>query len=264
MQERINNKSNYYDKLKELMNVLRQECPWDAEQTLQSLRTYTLEEVHEVFDAIEDAVEHDRWEPLKNELGDLLFQVLFYARIASEAGRFELDDVAGSLIDKMIYRHPHVFERSSVTDLKRQWEELKDVEHAERNSLMDGIPPLPALARAHKIQRRASRVGFDWSEAADVIAKMREELQELEDEVRQHAGHERLQDEFGDVLFTVVNLGRKLDVDAELALMHTNRKFAARFRCMEQLAVDRGLDLDAMSLDDMETLYAEAKALMQA
>ena len=260
MPHRIHNKTNYYDKLKELMDLLREECPWDAEQTLESLRTYTLEEVHEVFEAIEDAVERDRWQPLKNELGDLLMQVLFYSRIASEAGRFDLDDVAQSLIDKMIYRHPHVFARARPADLGRQWEELKDKEHAGRTSLMDGIPPLPALARAHKIQRRASRVGFDWTEAADVIAKMREELSELEHEVRSNAPHARLQDEFGDVLFTVVNLGRKLDVDAELSLMHTNRKFAARFRRVESLASERGLELDSMSLDQMEALYREAKA----
>lgn len=263
MPDRIYNKTNYYDKLKELMNVLRNECPWDAEQTLDSLRTYTLEEIYEVFEAIEQAVEYDRWQPLKAELGDLLLQVLFYACIASERNQFDLDDVSQALIDKMIYRHPHVFATANRKDLGRQWEELKDAEHAERKSLMDGIPPLPALAMAHKLQRRASRVGFDWSEANDVVAKMHEELGELELEVRNQAEHARVQDEFGDVLFTLVNLGRKLDIDAELALLHTNRKFASRFRRMEGLADDRGLSLDDMSLADLEVLYSQAKALLQ-
>ena len=259
MPERISNKDNYYDKLKELMNILRQECPWDAEQTLESLRTYTLEEVHEVFEAIEAAVERDQRQALKHELGDLMLQVLFYAQIASENKQFDLDDVAQSLIDKMIYRHPHVFAQAAHDDLARQWESLKDAEHEGRSSLMDEMPPLPALALAHKMQRRASRVGFDWAEASDVIEKMHEELGEFELEVRQKASHARLQDEFGDVLFTLVNLGRKLDIDAELALMHTNRKFSGRFRVMEHLAQERSLKLDDMSLDDMEILYAEAK-----
>lgn len=262
MPHRISNKSNLYDKLKELMNILREECPWDAEQTIESLRTYTLEEVHEVFEAIELAVEQDEWKQLQAELGDLLFQVLFYARIAGEKKRFDLDDVIRTLIDKMIYRHPHVFSTAQTEDLGRQWEALKDVEHAQRTSLMDEIPPLPALARAHKMQRRAARVGFDWAQASDVIAKMHEELGELELEVKMQASHARLQDEFGDVLFTLVNLGRKLDIDAELALMHTNRKFASRFRSMESLAETRGLSLDDMSLDDMESLYMEAKRLL--
>ncbi|HCS13859.1 MAG: nucleoside triphosphate pyrophosphohydrolase [Zetaproteobacteria bacterium CG06_land_8_20_14_3_00_59_53] len=261
MPDRIHSKDNYYDKLKELMNVLRKECPWDAEQTLESLRTYTLEEVHEVFEAIELAVQQDNWRQLQAELGDLLFQVLFYACIAGERNQFNLDDVAGTLISKMINRHPHVFSSVQTEDLGRQWESLKDEEHAQRTSLMDEIPPLPALARAHKIQRRASRVGFDWTQASDVIAKMHEELGELEHEVKQNASHARLQDEFGDVLFTLVNLGRKLDVDAELALMHTNRKFSERFRGMEALAESRGLNLDGMSLDNMELLYLEAKRL---
>jgi len=259
MPQRVHGKDNYYSKLKELMNVLRKECPWDAEQTLDSLRTYTLEEVHEVFEAIEDAVERDQWQPLKHELGDLLIQVLFYACIAEERKQFNLDDVADALIDKMIYRHPHVFAGGVKSDLNRQWETLKDEEHAGRTSLMDGIPPLPGLAQAHKMQRRAARVGFDWAQASNVLDKMHEELGELEAEVTQGAPHARLQDEFGDVLFTLVNLGRKLEIDAELALMHTNRKFASRFRNMELLAEKRGLCLDDLSLEDMELLYAEVK-----
>jgi len=262
MPERIRNKENYYSQLKEMMKVLRENCPWDKEQTLTSLRTYTLEETHEVLEAIDQAVQHDEWHALKDELGDLLLQVLFYARIASEGKHFDLDDVVESLIDKMIYRHPHVF-HDAVTDdadaVLQQWERLKDAEHEDRSSLMDGIPPLPALAYAHKQQCRAARVGFDWNRPEDVIEKMEEELHELSHEVRNHADPSRIEDEFGDVLFTLVNLGRKLDIDAELALMHTNRKFAERFRAMESIATKRKQSLDELDLAALESLYHEAK-----
>ncbi len=259
MPERIHNKTNYYDKLQTLMKVLRKDCPWDAEQTITSLRRYTLEEVHEVLEAIDTVDTTGDWQPLKAELGDLLLQVAFYACIAEEADAFDLGDVIDALIDKMIYRHPHVFAETASDDLSRQWNELKDAEHQDRKSLMDGIPPLPALKYAQKQQQRAARVGFDWVQAPDVIAKMREELDELEFEVRNQADKSRIEDEFGDVLFTLANLARKLDLDAELSLMHTNRKFAERFRSMEALAAARELDLAATPLDELEELYQEAK-----
>ena len=259
MPDRIHNNDNNYDKLCALINVLRNKCPWDNEQTLHSLRTYTLEEVHEVFEAIDTAVEKNDWAALKTELGDLLFQVLFYAEIAREQGAFSLDDVVDALIEKMIYRHPHVFDDAKSDDLNRQWENLKDAEHTDRQSLMDGIPALPALAMAHKMQRRAARVGFDWAEADDVLEKMREEMAEFEAEVTANADISRLEDEFGDILFTLVNLGRKLGLDAELALLHTNKKFGDRFRKLETLAKSRNLELSALDLDEMEALYQEIK-----
>jgi len=263
MPERIHNKSNHFDKLEALMRVLREECPWDKEQTLTSLRRYTLEETHEVLEAIDHAEKHDDWQKLKNELGDLLIQVAFYARIADEQGKFSLGDVIDALVDKMIYRHPHVFEDAKPDDLKRQWESLKDAEHSERHSLMDDIPPLPALAYALKQQSRASRVGFDWDNPKDVIAKMEEELAELSHEVASNADPARIEDEFGDVLFTLVNLGRKLGVDSEIALMHTNRKFSRRFRCMEGLAEKNGIMLADLDIDALESLYEEAKQSLQ-
>ncbi len=259
MPGRIRDKDNYYDKLYALMKVLREECPWDREQTLLSLRRYTLEEVHEVIEAIELADSTDDWKPLKNELGDLLIQVLFYSRIAEEADQFNLGDVIDALIEKMIYRHPHVFENANPSDLTDQWNNLKDAEHSDRNSLMDGIPPLPALKYAQKQQQRAARVGFDWTEASDVLVKMREELEELEYEVRNKSNIRRIEDEFGDVLFTLSNLARKLNLDAELCLMQTNRKFADRFRTMEYIAQSRSVSLADMDLDAMELLYTEAK-----
>ncbi|PIP02838.1 MAG: nucleoside triphosphate pyrophosphohydrolase [Zetaproteobacteria bacterium CG12_big_fil_rev_8_21_14_0_65_54_13] len=259
MPDRISSKDNHYDKLRELMRILRRECPWDREQTLLSLRRYTLEEVHEVIEAI-DSAENGDWLPLKSELGDLLLQVVFYARIAEEADAFNFGDVIDTLIDRMIYRHPHVFDQAKPHDLNRQWDELKDAEHRDRISLMDGIPPLPALKYAQKQQQRAARVGFDWQEAADVMLKMREEMDELEVEINSNAGMERLEDEFGDVLFTLANLARKLDLDAELCLMRTNRKFARRFRGMEDAAASQAIPMDQMDLDAQETLYQAVKA----
>ncbi|ATX81965.1 tetrapyrrole methylase family protein [Mariprofundus ferrinatatus] len=262
MPERIRGKDNYYDKLYALMKVLREECPWDKEQTLLSLRRYTLEEVHEVLEAIELAESDNNWQPLKAELGDLLIQVLFYSRIAEEAGEFNLADVIDALIDKMIYRHPHVFDKADPDDLTDQWNRLKDAEHKGRKSLMDEIPPLPALKYAQKQQQRAARVGFDWVKATDVLAKMREELEELEHEVTHHGDLKRIEDEFGDVLFTLTNLARKLNLDAELCLMSTNRKFAERFKTMELLADQKGISLDELDIDQQETLYQEAKKLL--
>jgi len=263
MPGRVRDKDNYYEKLYALMEVLRKECPWDREQTLLSLRQYTLEEAHEVIEAIELADSKNDWNPLKNELGDLLIQVLFYSRIAEESGKFNLADVIDALIDKMIYRHPHVFDKANPDDLTDQWNSLKDAEHRERTSLMDGIPPLPALKYAQKEQQRAARVGFDWSDATDVMVKMREELEELEYEVANHSDIRRIEDEFGDVLFTLANLARKLDLDAELCLMQTNRKFAERFRTMEDLAKSGGSSLSAMDLDAMEALYLKSKNMQK-
>jgi len=260
---RIHKQTSYYDKLQTMMKILRQECPWDREQTLLSLRQYTLEEVHEVIEAVELADNTGQWQPLKKELGDLLIQVLFYAQMAEEAKAFNLADVIDALIEKMIYRHPHVFENAKPTDLNDQWDRLKDKETSHRKSLMDDIPPLPALKYAQKQQQRAARIGFDWSKTSDVMAKMREELAELEYEVEQN-DIRRIEDEFGDVLFTLANLARKLDLDAELCLMQSNRKFATRFKGMETLAKDRDISLENMNLDEMELLYQTVKTKISA
>jgi len=256
---RISSKNNYYEKLYTLMNVLRNECPWDREQTISSLRQYTLEEVHEVIEAIDQVESNNDWQPLKAELGDLLIQILFYSCIAEESGQFNLADVIDTLIEKMIYRHPHVFGQIATDNLDDQWNQLKDAEHTSRKSLMDGIPPLPALKYAQKQQQRASRVGFDWTEASRVLEKMREELAEFEYEVLNHSDSERLEDEFGDLLFTLANLARKIDLDAELCLMRTNRKFGRRFRCMEDLAIHEKQSLSEMDIDALERLYRKAK-----
>ena len=259
MPSRIKNKESPYLRLQAIVNVLREECPWDKEQSLASLRQYTLEEAHEVLEAIDSADQSSNWQPLKSELGDILYHIAFYCRIAEENNQFSLDEVIGALIEKMIYRHPHVFGDTNPQCLGDQWNQLKDSEHRERESLMDGIPPLPALKYAQKQQQRAARVGFDWDNTTDVLAKMREELEELEAEVSTSGDMRRLEDEFGDVLFTLVNLARKLGLDAELCLMSTNRKFSNRFRLMETIATQRGISMDSMDINELEKLYTEAK-----
>ncbi len=263
MPDRIVNIDNNFDKLQKLMKVLREECSWDKKQTLASLKRYTLEEVHEVLEAIDIASEQNDWHPLLQELGDLLLQIAFYACIAEEKEQFNWDDIVETLVAKMIYRHPHVFGDATPDDLNEQWETLKDNEHSNRTSLMDGIPPLPALKYAQKQQDRAARVGFDWLRASDVMEKMREEMAELEVEIRANAVKHRLEDEFGDVFFTLVNLARKLDLDAELCLMRTNQKFSKRFRGMEKLATDDNCSLKDLDTESLERLYERAKKELQ-
>lgn len=260
MPERMQGVVHAVDRLEVLMDVLRERCPWDKEQTLASLRRHTLEEVHEVLEAIDT----EDWQGLKNELGDLLLQIVFYACIAKEKGQFALHDIAEAIVAKMMQRHPHVFADARPADLARQWEELKAAEHTERASLMDGVPPLPALAKAQKVQKRAARAGFDWVQTVDVLDKMHEELAELEAEVLVGHKNSRVEEEFGDLLFTLANLARKLGIDAELALMRSNRKFMQRFRLMEQLAQEKGLALEALDLTHLEDLYEQVKAQEQS
>jgi len=262
MAERIYRHEGDFQRLIAMMDLLRAECPWDQQQTLRSLQPFTLEEAHEVLEAAEAAANGEGWAGLQGELGDLLMQVLFYSKIASEQQEFDLHGVVEGLIAKMIYRHPHVFGDAKPDDIVEQWEQLKAKENHDRSSLMDGIPPLPALAIAHKMQLRAARVGFDWPDAKGVLAKVSEEVAEL---------HEALADgdarqtelEFGDLLFTLVNLGRKLGVDAETALLASNRKFARRFRGMEQQVADDETTLAACSSLELESIYQKVKEQQQ-
>ncbi len=264
MPERIHSIDNSFEQIQALMRLLRQACPWDQEQSLESLRRYLLEEAHEVLEAMEDAYQHNQWDKLQDELGDLLLQIAFHCCIAEEQGKFHLDDVVASLVAKMIYRHPHVFADAKPENLLKQWNTLKDQEYHERTSLMDGIPPLPALAYAQKQQQRAARVGFDWEHMDDVLEKMQEELDELAVEIRHpDATLARIEDEFGDVLFVLANIARKLNIDAELCLMHTNRKFAQRFRHMEHQAHTQQLDMSNLSTEALEHLYQQAKKELQ-
>ncbi len=239
-------------------------CPWDIEQDFKSIAPYTIEEAYEVADAIA----RGDMASLKDELGDLLLQVVYHARMAEEAGLFDFADVADGISKKMIRRHPHVFGDAVVEDADAQtvsWESIKAAERAEKGkgqaaSVLDDVPAaLPALKRGEKLQKRAARVGFDWPEATQVIDKIREEIAELETEMKNGADSARLEDEVGDLLFAVVNLARKLKVEPGSALRQTNLKFEARFRYIERMLDAEGRAPQDVSLDDMEALWQKAK-----
>ncbi|MCP4320053.1 MAG: nucleoside triphosphate pyrophosphohydrolase [Hyphomicrobiales bacterium] len=262
-------------RLIEIMAALRDPqsgCPWDVKQDFQSIKPYTIEEAYEVADAIE----RDDPDDLCDELGDLLLQVVFHARMAEEAGAFDFGDVVHAITRKMIRRHPHVFENASADTpegVKLQWEEIKAAEKAERTErrrlhgksdeegtgLLDGVPrALPALTEAIKLQHKAAKVGFDWSEATPVLAKIEEELAELRGALEME-DKARVRDEFGDLVFALVNLGRHVDADPEMALRGTNAKFRKRFSYIEKSLSENGEDIKEASLERMETLWGKAK-----
>jgi len=238
-----------------------QGCPWDRQQTFKTIAPYTVEEAYEVADAIERNDLGD----LREELGDLLLQVVYHARMAEEQGLFAFEDVATGIGDKLVARHPHVFGAAEIRDAEHQtrdWEARKAGERAERSAggTLDGVAAaLPALSRAEKLQKRAARVGFDWPELPPVFAKVREELAELEHEIGSGAPRERLEDELGDVLFAVANMARKLGVDSEQALRGTNRKFERRFRHVEARLKEQGLTPEQVKLEEMDAYWDEAK-----
>ena len=254
------------ERLKALMRALRDRkhgCAWDIEQSFETIAPYTIEEAYEVADAIE----RDDMTALREELGDLLFQVIFHSRMAEEAGAFTFNDVALTLVDKMIRRHPHVFIAPDGRDAATQtaaWEALKARERAQKAetaSLLDDVPlALPALLRAEKLQKRAARVGFDWPDADRVFDKFDEEARELREAVAEADG-EHIAEELGDLLFVIANLGRKLGVDSENALRGANAKFERRFRYIESELAAAGRDLIDVSLDEMEALWTAAKRL---
>lgn len=249
------------EELLELMARLRDPhtgCPWDCQQNFATIAPYTLEEAFEVADAIA----REEPEALRDELGDLLFQVVFHAQMAKERDWFDFHEVARGIVDKMIRRHPHVFGDQQVNDADAQtlaWESIKARERGDAATL-DGIPlALPALTRAAKLQRRAARVGFDWRDLAPVLAKLQEELAELEAARVAREGRERLEEELGDLLFSVVNLARHLELDPEAALRVANRKFETRFRRMEAwLAAADRTPADA-DLAELDALWERAK-----
>ena len=263
------------ERLKTIMARLRDPgggCPWDIEQTFATIAPYTIEEAYEVADAIERGDMAD----LKDELGDLLLQVVYHAEMAREDGAFAFDDVVAAISEKMVRRHPHVFGDENVADAAAQttaWEAKKAEERAKSaagsdvNGTLAGIARgLPALLRALKLQKRAARGRFDWPDAAGAIHKLREELDEMEAELETPAGIDgaRLKDEFGDVLFSLVNVARKLDIDPEEALRHANAKFEARFTYMERALADAGRALDEADLDEMMHHWDAAKAQKKA
>ena len=242
----------------------RSGCPWDLEQTFGTIAPYTIEEAYEVADAIE----RGDMEDLKGELGDLLFQVVFHARMAEERELFDFDTVAQGIIDKMIARHPHVFGDTTIADAEAQtkaWEEYKAAERAQdarHQGVLDGVAAtLPPMVRALKLQRRAARVGFDWASARDVMDKLDEEAAEIAAEIDGN-DVDRLEDEVGDLLFVCVNLARKLDVDPDRALKRANAKFERRFRHIESRLAEMGREPAQSTLVEMENLWTEAKDVL--
>ena len=254
MPERIRRHRHPADRVRALVALLRAECPWDRAQTLESLRPYTLEEVHELLEAVDRAAQEGDWQALKEELGDVLLHVVFYALLAEEQGAFTLEEVMDGVVEKMVARHPHVFAGKEYRP--EEWQARKK----QRKRLLDGLSPtLPALKRAQEMQRRAAQIGFDWPDAEGALAKVDEEVHELLAEIQRGGNRARIEDEFGDLLFALVNVARKLGVDAEIALMRSNRKFAQRMHKMEELAKQQGKSLAELSLAEMDALWEKAK-----
>lgn len=245
-------------RLLEVMNTLRRECPWDREQTFDSLRSNTIEETYELADAITD----HNMEGIKEELGDLLLHVVFYSKLGEEEGAFDFGDVADALCDKLIYRHPHVYgdiHANTPDQVKENWEALKLRKKNCRSGTLGGVPrSLPAMVKAYRMGEKAAGAGFDWEQKEDVWDKVREELGEVEAEMKSGSKTD-LEGEFGDLLFALVNACRLYGVDPESALERTNKKFIQRFNYMEERAAAKGHTLHEMSLGAMEELWQEAK-----
>lgn len=249
---------NAIDRLLTIMDELREQCPWDKKQTIQTLRHLTIEETYELGDAILD----NDLEEVKKELGDLLLHIVFYAKIGSETNDFDIADVAHSISEKLIHRHPHVYGDVHVAneeDVKRNWENLKLKEG--KQSVLEGVPKsLPALVKASRIQDKVAGVGFDWEEPQQVFEKVKEELNELQQEVSEN-NYDKMEAEFGDVLFSMINYARFLKINPEDALERTNKKFIKRFQYLEQKAKQLNKSLDEMTLAEMDVFWEEAKAL---
>lgn len=247
-----------FDRLLKIISELREKCPWDKEQTMESLRTLTIEETYELANAI---LENDN-EEIKKELGDLIMHVVFYAKIASEKNDFDINDVINSICDKLIYRHPHVYNEVKVKDtdeVKRNWEHLKMIEKGGNKSVLSGVPPsLPAMIKAQRLQSKARGVGFDWKRKEQVWKKVQEEINELGDEME--SGNEELKEkEFGDVFFALVNAARLYGVNPENALEKTNLEFIRRFNYMEKEAKNQKKAINELDIIEMEKLWKEAK-----
>ncbi|MFP4448129.1 MAG: nucleoside triphosphate pyrophosphohydrolase [Bacteroidales bacterium] len=245
-----------FDKLLQILGELREKCPWDRKQTMTSLRNLTIEETYELADAI---ISEDM-EEIRKELGDLLLHIVFYARIAEEKEEFDITDVIHSLCNKLVERHPHVFGDTKVQDdkeVEENWEQIKMNEGYK--SILSGVPnSLPAMIKANRIQQKVRGVGFDWDKREQIWDKVKEELSELKDEVK-NSDHEKMEAEFGDLLFSLINAARLYDIDPETALEKTNHKFIKRFKFLEEQTLNKGLKLTDMNLNEMNVIWEEAK-----
>lgn len=240
------------------MDELREQCPWDKKQTIQSLRIQTIEETYELADAISD----EDWKGLKEELGDLLLHIVFYSKIGAEKEQFTFDDVIEGVCNKLVSRHPHIYDSIAVDDAKQveqNWEQLKLKEG--KKSILEGVPKsLPSIVKAVRLQGKTKQVGFEWDTTEQVKEKVEEELQELYEAVGE-GKQEKIEDEFGDVLFALVNYARFVNVDPELALERTNKKFIRRFQHIEKIAAEQNKALLDMTLEEMDALWNKAKEL---
>jgi MazG family protein len=250
------NLSKAFLDLVEIMDTLRAKCPWDKKQTIQSLRSNTIEELYELVDAI---IEED-WAGIKEELGDILLHVLFYAKIGTEQGQFTLQDSIEGISKKLIHRHPHIYGDVKAEDeetVKKNWEQLKLQEG--KKSLLEGVPnSLPAMVKAFRIQQKVKQVGFEWENKEQVWDKVEEEIEELKVEI-EAKDQDKMEQEFGDVLFSMINYARFLNIDPETALERTNKKFKHRFELMENYAKDNGLDLASLSLAEKDAIWNRIK-----
>jgi MazG family protein len=251
-------KKEAFGRLLEVMNQLREKCPWDRKQTNETLRTLTIEETYELADAIIGGSN----ESIKKELGDLLLHIVFYAKIGEEKKAFSIKEVIDSLIEKLIYRHPHIFSDTKVnnaTEVEQNWEQLKLKEKNGNRSVLAGVPKsLPAMVKANRIQDKTRSMGFDWEHRDQVWEKVQEELEELKVEMLKR-NEDAIEDEFGDLFFSLINAARLYGVNPENALERTNQKFIKRFNYLEQKTIAQGLDLKNLSLTEMDEIWNEAK-----
>ena len=262
----MNEKLKSFERLLTIMDELREKCPWDKEQTFESLRQLTIEETHELSEAILD----QDWEGVRKELGDVLLHIVFYAKMGSEKGSFDIQSVIQGLCDKLVFRHPHIYGQTTADtsdQVKENWEKLKLKEKkkaCEIQSVLTGVPKgLPAMIKASRIQEKVKAVGFDWDDPNDVWGKVEEELQELQQECLQPTEHfdlEKATGEFGDVLFSLVNYARFMGIDPEDALEATNRKFIKRFQFIEEQAQKQGKNVSALNLTEMNAFWEQAKS----
>ncbi len=256
-------KTEAFGRLLDVLDELRVKCPWDREQTMESLRNCTIEETFELVDAIADG----DYDGIRQELGDLLLHVVFYARIADEEGRFDIADVIDFLCDKLVYRHPHVFgtvDADNSVEVKYNWEQLKLKEKKRKKGILGGVPQsLPAMVKAYRVGEKAASAGFDWEKKEDVWEKVREEFAETEAEIRalDTPGGDavRLEEEFGDLFFSLVNAARLYGVDPEMALERCNKKFIGRFGYVEKMAEEAGKPVKEYTIDQLEAWWQEAK-----
>lgn len=252
----MTNTETAFLRLVNIMNDLREKCPWDKKQTIQTLRSLTIEETYELADAITTI----NWKDIKEELGDVLLHIVFYAKIASEQNQFTIDEVINGICEKLIARHPHIYGDVKVNDeedVKRNWEKLKLKEG--KKSVLGGVPSsLPATVKAMRLQEKAKQVGFEWDNKTQVWQKVEEEMQELQQAISDN-NQSDIEEEYGDLIFSLINYARFLHIDAENALERTNKKFIQRFTQMEKIALEEGNDLTSMTLEEMDAIWNRIK-----